>query len=84
MLFLHELYIYIYIYNYFIIYQKFILANTFLKKIKQFKWCDINVWPTMHVDTIVLELEYFNYDNVKPFKINFPYNRFKICFFKCM
>jgi hypothetical protein len=31
----------------------------------------------MHVDTILLELEYFNYDNVKPFKINFPYNRFK-------
>ncbi len=28
----------------------------------------INIWAIMHIDTHFLELEYFNYDNVKPSK----------------
>jgi hypothetical protein len=31
----------------------------------------------MHVDAHFLELEYFNYDNVKPFKVSFSLRRFK-------
>jgi hypothetical protein len=31
----------------------------------------------MDVDTHFLEFEYFNYDNDKPPKVNFPYGKFR-------
>jgi hypothetical protein len=40
-------------------------------QIKLFKWCVINVWVIIHIDTHFLKLEYLNYDNVKPFKSKF-------------
>ncbi len=40
----------------------------YLFKIKLFKWFVINVWAITHINTIFLKLEYFNYNNVKPFK----------------
>ncbi len=46
--------------------------------------CDIDVWIMMHIDIYFLKLEYFNYDNVKLLRNNFPneYNYvFKTWFF---
>jgi hypothetical protein len=39
---------------------KLVNIQLFYFKIKQFKWCDMNVQIIMHVDTCFLELEYFN------------------------
>jgi hypothetical protein len=49
------------------IYCKFI--SDILFQIKLFKWSVINMWAIVHIDTQFLEVEYFNYDNVKPFNI---------------
>jgi hypothetical protein len=46
-------------------------------QIKLFKWYVINVWAIMHIDTHFLELEYFNYDNLKPSKNSFLKYRFE-------
>jgi hypothetical protein len=35
-------------------------------QIKWLKWCVINVWAIMHLDTHFLEFELLDYDNVKP------------------
>jgi hypothetical protein len=48
------------------IYCKFIFDILF--QIKLFKQGVINMWAIVHIDTHVLEVEYFNYGNVKPFK----------------
>jgi hypothetical protein len=49
----------------------------YIFQIKPFKWCVINVWAIMHVDTHFLKLEYFYYNNVKPFKSSFSLSRFE-------
>jgi hypothetical protein len=46
-------------------------------QIKLFKWFVINIWVIIHIDTHFLELEYFNYDIVKPFKNSFFLCRFE-------
>jgi len=48
-----------------------VMSNYFFKIIL-FKFCDIDVWVMMHIDTFFLKLEYFNYDNVKLLKSSFP------------
>jgi hypothetical protein len=48
------------------------LMSNYFFKIKLFKFCDIDVWVIMHIDTFFLKLEYFNYDDVKLLKNSFP------------
>jgi hypothetical protein len=38
---------------------------------KLFKLCVINVQCIKHINTYFLELQYFDYDHVKPFKNSF-------------
>jgi hypothetical protein len=62
--------------SYFIYLLQFYICFFFFQ-FKLFKWCVKNVWPIMHVDTHFLKLEYFYYNNVKPFKSSFSLSRFE-------